>query len=937
MTTGCRRTRHPRLARLLWPAAMALLAMHPLDTTAQSLAPPFSKCVAAAAQWSYTELLCIYQVGAQHQRLAAARKNLRQLGAGRPTYPWATLVLGHATLNDDEPQAVRHYEAAADAFHRMGEAEGEVIARQNLRFLYLRRGNIEVAGRQVTLAREAAETSNAPLAIVRASVLEAAHILEAGGDVGHAHRTLLRAERFAFPNAPIALRRAVLFNLANANLYLGRLDDAITVLERHRGLRAEDGATTDAAPVAFNLLNAHVTQAELRPSASDRARLLQMAEQVVAEIQRLNRPYAEAQAQRLLGDLLRPTDRARAATHLRRCLELEAPFGYPEIRASCLWSLAVLEASANPSQAEAWSREAIRLTSANSNSVLLPFAWQARLRLVWHTLPQRQAIVESFAALDAIERLRARQEGNAARAALFHNWTRDYYWLTGRLLQAEPPQVERAFEAGERLRARVLLEHLAHAGVTRADANDVRDGSRQQLTRRITDTQRRLLVPALVATERRALLDHLELLELERGESGDGDVPAVDPRTLPFASLDAVQRALHPHEAMLWFSIGAWKDLYDDFGGGAWVFAVTRDGVRLHRLATAVALDSQVAALTGLLRQRDTRDTAWSAAAESLGHSLLSDAVAGLPAGIERLVIVSDGVLHRLPFEVLHADDRTTQTLGERFEVSVVPSATLWLRLRDNHASISPGGTLVLADPEVPRGTGIGDLPLTPLPWARREGAAVARILHLEAAAVHQGSAASERALKDAARGAYAVVHFAAHARADGAFPERSAVFLAPGAVDEDGWLQPREIAALNLRGSLVVLSACESADGALLSGEGPLSLARAFFAAGASVVVATRWPLRDDDVAFFMERFYRELATGASVGRALGRARRDAITSGRPAALWAGVALLGDGSRTPIRVPASRWHSTMRWRVALATTIVIIGITVACTARRRR
>ncbi len=199
-------------------------------------------------------------------------------------------MLGHATLNDDEPQAVRHYEEAAEAFRRMGEAEGEVIARQNLRILYHRRGAIEAAAEQVALAKEAAEKSNAPLAIVRASVLEAAHILDAGGDVGRAHRALLRAERFAFPAAPIALRRTILFNLANANLYLGRLDDAIDALERHRALRAEDGATTDAAPVAFGLLNAHVTQAEARPSAPARAKLVEMAERVVAEIQRLNRP-----------------------------------------------------------------------------------------------------------------------------------------------------------------------------------------------------------------------------------------------------------------------------------------------------------------------------------------------------------------------------------------------------------------------------------------------------------------------------------------------------------------------------------------------------------------------------------------------------------------------------------------------------------------------
>ena len=422
--------------------------MYPCDATAQGLPPPFTKCVAAEAQWSYTELLCIWQVGAQHGRLAEARAHLRRLGAGGATVPWATLVLGHATLNDDEPQAVRHYEAAAEAFRRMGEAEGEVIARQNLRFLYHRRGAIEAAAGQVALAKQAAEKSNAPLAIVRASVLEAAHILDAGGDVGRAHGALLRAERFAFPAAPIALRRAVLFNLANANLYLGRLDDMIDVLERHRALRAEDGATTDAAPVAYNLLNAYVTQAEARPSAAARARLVQMAEDAVADIQRLNRPYHEAEAHRVLGELLRPTDRDRAATHLRRCLEIEAPLGYPELRASCLWSLALHQVSQNPLLAEQLSREAIRLVSANVSSILLAFAWQARLRLVWHTLPQAEAMAESFAALDAIERLRARQgEQRCARGAVPQ--------LDARLLLADgPAAADGSTAGGQSLRSR---------------------------------------------------------------------------------------------------------------------------------------------------------------------------------------------------------------------------------------------------------------------------------------------------------------------------------------------------------------------------------------------------------------------------------------------------------------------------------------------------
>src|SRR5262249_56370443 len=112
-------------------------------------------------------------------------------------------------------------------------------------------------------------------------------------------------------------------------------------------------------------------------------------------------------------------------------------------------------------------------------------------------------------------------------------------------------------------------------------------------------------------------------------------------------------------------------------------------------------------------------------------------------------------------------------------------------------------------------------------------------------------------------------------AGADSTFPKRSAVFLAPGDDHEDGWLQPDEIAALDFRGRVIVLSACDSADGSLVGGEGPLSLARAFFSGGARAVIATRWPLEDNDAAFVMERWYRALRTGQSAAAALRQARR--------------------------------------------------------------
>ena len=202
------------------------------------------------------------------------------------------------------------------------------------------------------------------------------------------------------------MRRSILFQLANANLYLGLFDEAIDALDRHRALRQVDGSTADAAAVAFNLLNAHVARNEARPVAGARARLVAMAEAVVAETQALERPFVEAQAHRLLGDLLRTVEPIRTAQHLRRCLEIEQPLGYPAIRAACLWSLSRLEVVRDRAHAERLSQEAIALVSSDPAGPLLAFAWQARLRLVWDTLAESGAVAESLAALEAVERLR---------------------------------------------------------------------------------------------------------------------------------------------------------------------------------------------------------------------------------------------------------------------------------------------------------------------------------------------------------------------------------------------------------------------------------------------------------------------------------------------------------------------------------------------------
>ena len=124
---------------------------------------------------------------------------------------------------------------------------------------------------------------------------------------------------------------------------------------------------------------------------------------------------------------------------------------------------------------------------------------------------------------------------------------------------------------------------------------------------------------ALDEPDRRRLLEQLALLELERGDLDEGPVAAIASNAVPFASLDAIQQSLDDSEAMLWFSIAPWKDLYGDFGGGSWVVSVTRRAATIHPLPADVDLDSQVAALTGLLGNRHTAPEVWAPAARQLG------------------------------------------------------------------------------------------------------------------------------------------------------------------------------------------------------------------------------------------------------------------------------------------------------------------------------
>jgi CHAT domain-containing protein len=120
---------------------------------------------------------------------------------------------------------------------------------------------------------------------------------------------------------------------------------------------------------------------------------------------------------------------------------------------------------------------------------------------------------------------------------------------------------------------------------------------------------------------------------------------------------------------------------------------------------------------------------------------------------------------------------------------------------------------------------------------------------------------------------------------------------------DEDGMLTAEEVAALDLAGTeWVVLSACETARGDVLSGEGVFGLQRAFQLAGARTVIVTLWPIDDAAARVWVRELYRKrfeqgLPTDEAVDgatRALLRKLRDRDVPPLPY-LWGNFIAVGD------------------------------------------
>jgi CHAT domain-containing protein len=187
------------------------------------------------------------------------------------------------------------------------------------------------------------------------------------------------------------------------------------------------------------------------------------------------------------------------------------------------------------------------------------------------------------------------------------------------------------------------------------------------------------------------------------------------------------------------------------------------------------------------------------------------------------------------------------------------------------------------------------------LPFSRQEADAIASMAPKNSLLKALDFQASRNLAANGQLSRFRIVHFATHGLLNSQHPELSGLVLS--LVDEngkaqDGFLRMHEIYNLQLPADLIVLSACQTALGKEIKGEGLVGLTRGFMYAGAQRVVASLWQVDDFATAQLMKSFYRGmLKEGLRPAAALRAAQLEMLRQKpwAPPFFWAAFTIQGE------------------------------------------
>jgi CHAT domain-containing protein/tetratricopeptide (TPR) repeat protein len=317
----------------------------------------------------------------------------------------------------------------------------------------------------------------------------------------------------------------------------------------------------------------------------------------------------------------------------------------------------------------------------------------------------------------------------------------------------------------------------------------------------------------------------------------------------------------------------------------AYAWLQTQSRVRLIDLGPADTLRNAAEAAHAVYNRPDGASLeARLQAGARLSRLVLQPVLSQVPAGISQLIIVPDGPLHYVSFAALPMRvEADTSFLIEKYDVAY--GASIAAVLAPNTQLQPADGMLLVADavygrddprlgqaqtpgrplaPDQPRlRSAFNMAALDRLPATGAEAAAIAQIAAPLTVDRLEGFEATREAVLSRPLERYRYIHFAVHATTDAEIPQLSSLVLST--YDAGGHPLEDRIWAGDLMGRrfnarIVVLSACDTALGRDIGGEGLFGLRYVVLARGAQSVVASLWAVPDRSTATLMQAFYKGL-----------------------------------------------------------------------------
>lgn len=860
---------------MLATVVFTILAASVSPAQARAQTQAMEQCVAAFSEQpnDFDRISCLHRL-----RFEDPLDLIDRLQAKLPHGRYFDLIRGNINWRLDQKQSLRDYRKAAKDLEAQGDDLGAIMARSNAAKLLLwNNGGPDDPWIEINEVEALTAKTKNLKAKRRGIILWSSFAADTDTHIGRAYRWISQIPDSDIDTMTFGEKRDFLQTRARLRAFMLRFAEAAqdyAQLERESSLQGPIAdptrvlAMVDSNTLEYRRFALNPNELEVHRSKYD-TKVRRTLEASLA----INRPDFAATTLSTLSDILSgaPQSKGEALEAAQQCIKLTKPLErLRRYYARCLINKSWLIESDDTTEAHRLAKEALSILGESGFRETRLQTWRRYMRSAWETLPPAKALELAELGLGEIEDLRSQQRGKAARQMMFTLWTEDYYWLASRLLERSGNREEalaQAFSVLERSRARVLLEYMPEPGAPRTKEEPPDKGGLKQ-----------------------------------------------------FVDLATLKGQLRDNEAILVYQIANERSLTGEALGGSWVIVVTQDSVRPVRLdLQRFELTTAVSIIRDMAKKGNA---AMSIAIQGLREKLLDPGTQGLPEEISDLVIIADGPLHAMPFFSINPD----------YTYTLAPSATIWSKVRAAGSSeyLTPSGINLVDPKRTPRNPGAVAASESvlrapnrddedsdtdqPLIEGRREAKAMKASLSPSIRSF-QGTEATPNSLFTHWKGTDNILHISAHSKVDTENPEDSKILLSNLSNAAEGDLKVSDIYKLPLQQDVVVLAGCSTGWGNWIAGEGILSLARAFQLAGASAVVASLWPIRDNQAADFFEAFYRYLGAGNSITRALSLSQSELRDLGYPPQAYEGYIVVGDGQTrfTPQTRPGlPRWSMVM-------------------------